>query len=383
MRAVQVSRYGEPAVVASVPEPRVSDPFDVLVRVAGAGVCRTDVHILSGSLQDAFRPALPFTLGHENAGWVEAVGSGVSHVATGDAVIVHPASTCGFCSGCRAGNDMHCASWAFPGVDGRDGGYAELLLTRARSVVRLAPGVDPARVAPHADAGLTAIHAVKRLAPFVDARSTVLVTGAGGGLGHLALQLLRLYTPARVIGLEASEERAEFARGFGPDEVYVRAVGESCDAVLDLVGEGPVPAAAVATLRKGGVYSIVGYGGDVRLEHLDVINRELTVLGNQIGSHADRPHGARRPRPPPARVTPLPLGRRARRAGRARARPHHRPSSVDSLKASYASRSTGSSTGAFVWAERSSAAASSSGTLADAPSATSGSPRSIAAARLR
>jgi D-arabinose 1-dehydrogenase-like Zn-dependent alcohol dehydrogenase len=287
MRAVRVESYGQPPRLVSVPEPEIRDPHDVIVRIAGAGVCRTDVHILAGALQDAFRPTLPFTLGHENAGWVHAVGSGVENVAVGDAVIVHPALTCGFCAGCRRGDDMHCASWAFPGVDGRDGGYAELLLTRARAVVRLGDGVDPARLAPHADAGLTAIHAVKRLAPFVRAGSTVAVTGAGGGLGHLALQLLRVLTPARIVALEASEERAAFARSFGPDDVYVGQVDELVDVVLDLVGEGPVPDAALAMLRKGGVYSIVGYGGDVRLEHLDMINRELTVIGNQIGSYAD------------------------------------------------------------------------------------------------
>jgi D-arabinose 1-dehydrogenase-like Zn-dependent alcohol dehydrogenase len=286
MRAVRIESYGQAPRLVSVPEPELSDPHDVIVRIAGAGVCRTDVHIVAGALEEAFNPTLPFTLGHENAGWVHAVGPAVQNVAVGDAVIVHPALTCGFCDGCRRGNDMHCGSWAFPGVDGRDGGYAELLRTSARALVRLGD-VDPARVAPHADAGLTAIHAVKRLAPFVRAGSTVAVTGAGGGLGHLALQLLRVLTPARIVALEATEERAAFARSFGPDEVYLGAVDEPVDVVLDLVGEGPVPDAALAMLRKGGVYSIVGYGGDVRLEHLDMINRELTVIGNQIGSYAD------------------------------------------------------------------------------------------------
>jgi NAD+-dependent secondary alcohol dehydrogenase Adh1 len=297
MKAAQVVAYHRPIKLVEVPEPTVTGPLDVVVRIGGAGICRTDLHILQGELEAAFRPELPYTLGHENAGWIEEVGAAVTHVAPGDPVIVHPAITCGFCDACRAGNDMHCPSWRFPGVDGWNGGYAELLKTSARSVVKLAPDVDPADVAPHADAGLTAIHAIKRLAPFTSPGGTVVVIGAGG-LGHLAIQLLRIYTAARVVVLEKSPERLEFARTFEPDAVYdvgsdggVRAILDDtnggAEAVLDLVGEGEVPAQALRMLRKGGVYSIVGYGGSLEIEHLDMINRELTILGNQIGSYAD------------------------------------------------------------------------------------------------
>jgi 2-desacetyl-2-hydroxyethyl bacteriochlorophyllide A dehydrogenase len=298
MKAVQVFGYHEPVRVVEVAEPAAREPLDVVVRIAGAGICRTDLHILEGQLDAAFRPQLPFTLGHENAGWVHEVGSAVTHVAPGDPVIVHPAVTCGFCVACRAGNDMHCPTWRFPGVDGWHGGYAELLRTSARSVVKLAPGTDPTSLAPHADAGLTAIHAVKRLAPFTDPASTVVVIGAGG-VGHLAIQLLRIFTPARILVLDTDPEREEFARSFGADVTRIVAPdggvsavleetdGAGADAVLDLVGEDGVPAQAMRMLRKGGVYSIVGYGGSVEIEHLDMINRELTILGNQIGSYTD------------------------------------------------------------------------------------------------
>lgn len=298
MKAAQVVEYHAPVRLVEVAEPVITNPFDVIVKVAGAGICRTDLHILDGQLAEAFKPTLPYTLGHENAGWVHEVGPAVTTVAPGDPVIVHPAITCGFCVACRSGMDMHCTSWRFPGVDGWHGGYAELLLTNARSLVRLADGTDPARLAPHADAGLTAIHAVKRLAPFTHPGSTVVVIGFGG-LGHLAVQLLRSYTAARILVLDTSAERIAWAARFGVDAAHevgpdggVGAVldetdGLGADAVLDLVGEHDVPAHAMRMLRKGGVYSIVGYGGEVRLEHLDMINRELTVLGNQIGSHRD------------------------------------------------------------------------------------------------
>ena len=298
MKAAQVVAYGRPVEVTEVPEPALADPHDVIVKIAGAGICRTDLHILQGELAAAFEPALPYTLGHENAGWVHSVGPAVAHLAPGDPVIVHPAVTCGVCPACRAGVDMHCPTWRFPGVDGRHGGYAELLRTSARSVVKLPPGTDPAPLAPHSDAGLTAIHAVKRLVPFLHPASTVVVIGAGG-VGQVAIQLLKVLSPARVVVLDREPEREAFARSFGADAAHtagpdggVGVVLEETDglgaaAVLDLVGEHDVPAQAMRMLGKGGVYSIVGYGGRLEIEHLDMINRELTIFGNQIGSYTD------------------------------------------------------------------------------------------------
>ena len=298
MRAARVFGYGEPIRLVEVPEPTIVDPTDVIVRIAGAGICRTDLHILQGGLDAAFHPALPHTLGHENAGWIEAVGPGVAHLVPGDPVILHPAITCGFCDACRAGDDMHCPTWRFPGVDGLDGGYAELMRTSARSVVRLAPGTDPASLAPHADAGLTDMHAVRQIVPFTYPGSTVVVIGVGG-LGHLAIQLLHALTPARVVVVATRPERAEFARRFAADEVILTGSdgglgavldltnGVGADAVLDLVGEGDVPATAIRMLRKGGAYVIVGYGGSVEIELLHAINHDLKVLASQIGSYTE------------------------------------------------------------------------------------------------
>jgi NAD+-dependent secondary alcohol dehydrogenase Adh1 len=93
-------------------------------------------------------------LGHENAGWIHAVGSGVAHLQPGDAVIVHPLAACGFCRACRVGDDVHCEDGSFPGID-VDGGMAEFIRTSARSVIEFAPGIEPAAVPALADAGLT------------------------------------------------------------------------------------------------------------------------------------------------------------------------------------------------------------------------------------
>src|SRR2546429_8778825 len=102
MRSAQVVSYGKPVSLNQVPEPTVRDPHDVIVRIAGAGVCRTDVHILHGELEEAFHPDLPLTLGHENSGWVHEVGPAGSHPAVGDPVIVPPPATCGHCPASRA-----------------------------------------------------------------------------------------------------------------------------------------------------------------------------------------------------------------------------------------------------------------------------------------
>ena len=133
---------------------------------------------------------LPYTIGHENAGWVHEVGSAVSNVAVGDTVILHPTPTCGLCHACRAGDDMHCpTSSAFPGIDS-DGGMAEYLLTSARACIKLDPATQPSDVAALADAGITAYHAVRKAVPLLYPGTVCVVNGAGG-LGHIGIQSLR------------------------------------------------------------------------------------------------------------------------------------------------------------------------------------------------
>ena len=133
------------------------------MRVGGAGVCRTDLHIIEGQWEQKSGVGLPYTIGHENAGWVHEVGSAVSNVVVGDPVILHPLVTCGLFRACRDGDDVHCANSAFPGID-TDGGYAELLRSAADPSSKPAPSLEPAAVAALADAGLTAIHAVRKAA---------------------------------------------------------------------------------------------------------------------------------------------------------------------------------------------------------------------------
>ncbi len=152
MRAVQVVGYHDKLQLNEVPAPEITGPpHDVIVRIGGAGVCRTDLHILEGQWEAKSGVALPYTIGHENAGWVESIGDAVTNVAVGDKVILHPLITCGLCRACRFGDDVHCENSQFPGID-TDGGYAEFLKTTARSVVKIDDSLEPADVAALADA---------------------------------------------------------------------------------------------------------------------------------------------------------------------------------------------------------------------------------------
>jgi NAD+-dependent secondary alcohol dehydrogenase Adh1 len=296
MKAVRLHQYETQPVVEEVPEPQVTHPLDVIVRIGGAGLCRTDLHIVEGQWAPKTNVTLPYILGHENAGWVHEVGSAVEHLAPGDPVILHPLMTCGYCRACRAGDDVHCESQAFPGID-TDGGMAELIRTTARSVVKLPPGIEPASVAALADAGLTAYHAVKKAVPLLHPGSTCVVVGAGG-LGHLGVQCLRAMSATRIIVLDRSEEALALTPDWGADETVLvdgshvdRVVeltdGKGAEVVLDFVGEQGAEQDSWAMTRRAGSDFVIGYGGTISVPAIDVISTERNVIGNLVGSYND------------------------------------------------------------------------------------------------
>lgn len=307
MKAVRLHEYRVPfdrsgVALEEVPDPKITDPFDVIVKIAGAGVCRTDLHLIEAVWRDSLgNPALPYTLGHENAGWIEEMGSAVQGFSKGDPVILHPLITCGLCRACRTGYDMACEKGVFPGLDGTDGGYAEYVKTSVRAVIKLAPGTDPAPLAPYADAGITAYHAVKvKAAPYIYPGTTAVVLGIGG-LGHFGVQLLKATTTARVIAMDKAPERLEFARRLGADETVLvgedggvagvldATDGRGADVILDFVAEHGTPEKALQFLRpaRGGTYIVIGYGGVVAPTTLDMINKEINILGSIVGSYAE------------------------------------------------------------------------------------------------
>ncbi|SDQ20136.1 NAD(P)-dependent alcohol dehydrogenase [Actinopolyspora saharensis] len=296
MRAVQVVDYHRNPEMTDVAAPTVTDPHDVIVRIGGAGVCRTDIHVLEGQWADKSGVKLPYTIGHENAGWVAAVGSAVTNVAEGDKVIVHPIVTCGLCRACRSGDDVHCTRSLFPGID-TAGGYAEYLRTSARSVVKLDDALEPAEVAALADAGLTAYHAVAKAAARLKPGDRCVMIGAGG-LGHIGIQVFKALSAAELVVLDRNPAAVELARALGadrgivadgthPEQVLELTGGHGAEAVLDFVGEDGSTREGLGMLRRAGDYHVIGYGENLDIATIDVISSEINIIGNLIGSYND------------------------------------------------------------------------------------------------
>ena len=296
MKAVRLHEFHKPPVVDDVPEPTISGPLDVIVKIGGAGVCRTDLHIIEGQWDAAMHTPLPYILGHENAGWVHEVGSDVTNVRPGDTVILHPTTTCGLCRACRAGNDMHCENSTFPGLS-RDGGMAEYMLTSARSCIKLDPSTRPQDVAALADAGITAYHAVRKAIPLLYPGTTCVVIGAGG-LGHIGIQCLAALTATTIIVVDANTDALKLAEQLGAahtvvaDGDQVRAVadltgGRGAEVVLDFVAEQGAEAGGWAMTGRAGSYFVIGYGGRLEIPTLDIISTERNVIGNIVGTYND------------------------------------------------------------------------------------------------
>ena len=295
MRAALMREYHRPLEMVDRPMPEVRRPDEVVVRIGGAGVCATDLHAIEGLMEPA-GVSLPRVLGHENAGWVHQTGDLVSTVSEGDAVILYPPFSCGLCVPCRRGNDMHCERHEFTGLS-LDGGFAEYVLVRERSLLKLPEGLSPDAVAPHADAGLTAYHAIAKVAHLMRPGSTTVVVGIGG-VGHIAVQLARELGSSQVIAIDTQSERLALARELGAHESVqggagaidgVRELtgGRGADIVLDFVGTDATHRDSLAMLARGGTYSVIGYGGTVHAPSTGLVVQEHAVLANLVGSWND------------------------------------------------------------------------------------------------
>ena len=271
MRAYRLLDWEQPGFAdVPVPEPGAGQ---VRVRVGGVGLCHSDVLFLT-SPAGVLPYDVPFTLGHEIAGWVDAVGDGVTDLGVDDAVAVACMSPCWECRWCRQGADNYCVNnWRGRGF-GVDGGLASHIVVGRREIVPLGD-LDPRLAAPLTDAGATSYHAVQRVRPKIDAAAAVgdavaVVIGVGG-LGAYAVQWLKIQTAARVVAVEARPERVEAATALGADEVLLagdglsrrlrEAVGaDGADAVLDFVGTDQTLNAAVRNAAPMGSIALVGQG---------------------------------------------------------------------------------------------------------------------------
>jgi propanol-preferring alcohol dehydrogenase len=272
MQAVRFAGVGRPPNVEDVPKPSPA-PGQVLIKIGGAGVCHSDLHVMDEDL--GFKP--PFTLGHENAGWVSSVGGGVVGVKEGDAVAVYGPWGCGRCHACQLSMENYCENWmqidGFGGGLGLDGGMADyMLVPSARLLVPLGR-LAPAKAAPLSDAALTPYHAIKRALPHLNADSTVVVVGVGG-LGHMAIQLLRVLAPMRIVAADVDDKKLQQARALGADDIVNnRNASEAAERiqqitgprgaglVLDCVGVQQTLDLGAKLLGRNSVWTIVGLGG--------------------------------------------------------------------------------------------------------------------------
>jgi propanol-preferring alcohol dehydrogenase len=272
MRAVRLDAPGVPLRLVEVPVPEPAGT-EVSIRVAACGVCRTDLHIADGTQP---RVELPLILGHEVAGWIEAIGPDADGpltsegLAIGDAVVVFGGWGCGACRECRAGEEQRCPNGRSPGFQA-DGGYAErMLVPHARHLVAIG-ALDPVAAAPLADAGLTSFRAVRRTERWLKTAERILVIGCGG-LGQFALQHLRQRPRGRelfVAATDLSSRRLERAAALGADATVLDANAVSAldalhgpaDVVLDFVGTDETLALAAGTIAPNGGIMLVGEAG--------------------------------------------------------------------------------------------------------------------------
>lgn len=270
MRAVQLV---EPTVVrlVDVPVPEIG-PDDVLLRVAAAGLCHSDLHVAHNP--DRIFPR-PVTLGHEVTGTVAAVGTAVRGWSEDDPAIVHLCWSCGRCRNCLSGADNVCeragrrAQPPAPGL-GPDGGMAEFMRVPARFLVAV-DGLDLVASAPLADAGMTSYHVIGNCRTRLIPGATVVVIGVGG-LGHCAIQILRATTAVRVVAVDVSPDKlddaerhgAHVAVAAGPDaarEVLDLTDGLGAEAVFDFVGNDATLNTAAACVAPNGSVQIAGLAG--------------------------------------------------------------------------------------------------------------------------
>lgn len=276
MKAVRFTNWKTFPEIKDVPRP-VPGPGEVLLKIAGAGACHSDVAVF-----DSFDESMPvagqlgpeYTLGHENSGWIEEIGEGVTGLNVGDAYLAYGPIGCGHCAACSRGQDTYCANAAtqpYLAVGlGRDGGMAEYMTVPARNLVPLGDA-DPVLAAPLSDAGLTPYHAIKLALPkLAGGGKSALVIGLGG-LGQIAVQILTAITGAKVIATDMKPEAmAEAERNGaitvpgGPDQVArIRELtgGEGVTAVFDFVGITPTISTAQQVVARQGRITVVGVAG--------------------------------------------------------------------------------------------------------------------------
>lgn len=269
MKAVRFVGIGKPAEVVDIAQP-TPGPGQVLLKIGGAGVCHSDLHIMDEDLGLKG----PFTLGHENAGWIAGIGQGVDGWKEGDPVAVYGPWGCGRCHTCQTSAENYCENHAALGTMGgglgSDGGMADYMLVPSPRLLVPLGTLDPAIAAPLSDAALTPYHAIKSALPMLTPDTHVLVIGIGG-LGHMAVQLLHVLCAATVVAGDIDATKLAHAKELG-----VRHTIDTRDV--------DAAAAEVATLTgpRGAVLALDFVGAQATIDLCTRVvgrNSRITVVG--------------------------------------------------------------------------------------------------------
>ena len=300
MQAYRLLDWQQPPelVEIDVPSPTAGQ---VRIKVAGNGLCHSDLTMMGmpGSIGEMIGWQVPYTLGHEVGGWIDAIGSGVTDFEIGQAVALVSPSSCGTCGLCLRGKDSACSHGLVGRGYGRDGGLAQYVLARApRDVVAIGT-LDPRIAAPMTDAGATSYHGVRKVLHKLTPGSTAVVIGAGG-LGAFAVQFLRVLSPATVIAVDSNQSRLDYATELGAHHVVagvdadtagaLRKVtnGEGATVVLDFVGIDATIEAGVASVQPYGTYGVIGSnGGTFRRPWYGGLPRDGEIIHFQGSSISD------------------------------------------------------------------------------------------------
>lgn len=300
MRAFRLPGWGEAPRLEEVAVPAVG-PGQVLVRVGACGLCHSDLSMMAmpAEVGEALGWQIPFTLGHEAAGWVEAVGEGVAGLAVGDAVAVASPAFCGSCRWCSAGLQNRCAATMVGRGYGRDGALADHVLVDRVDALLPIGALDPVQAAPLTDAGATAHHAVARALSSLGQGGTAVVIGVGG-IGAFVVQLLRALGGARIIAVDPDPVRRDLAQGWGAAEAIdgvrsgtgreLRALlgAEGASAVIDVVGTDATIGCAVRAAGVGATVVLVGAaGGQLQRSWYGALPRDGTITTFQGSDLAD------------------------------------------------------------------------------------------------
>lgn len=301
MLSARIHEYQKPLIVENVSRPSIKGEA-VLVKVGGAGLCHSDLHLISGEWKNALPLDLPKTPGHEVAGWVEEVGESVPKglFERGDLVAVFGGWGCGVCTVCKRGDEQMCALAQWPGLSNYDGGYSQYLSVPSyRFLIKVGNNtkLGPHEIAPLTDAGLTPYRAIRRFRHMLVPGTAVAVVGIGG-LGSYGIQYARLLAPnSTTIAIDRNEKKLDLAKQFGADhciklsgnthkEVMEVTEGGGVDLVVDCVGAENTIGHSTALLTKGGVLAVVGlFGTQIKVPLMPAVLNEYQVTGSLWGNY--------------------------------------------------------------------------------------------------